>query len=167
MRSLGWVVAGIAIVWGGLFLLKWRESERQCRETEANLNGVRSQLERMLHPPQGTHDSFWYNQAMEARENQSMLMNSSEVEELKRHGLANPVQDLRQDLMKHRELIPFESVEGPGGMRFLLAGDIALLNTKWVFARFEDGMIGGSGLFEYQVSPGGKIVWERIDARLY
>ncbi|MFI5372954.1 MAG: hypothetical protein ACHQ52_15470, partial [Candidatus Eisenbacteria bacterium] len=70
--------------------------------------------------------------------------------------------DLKVDLMKHPELIPYPGVEG-GTMGFYSADWIRILGGRWVFARFEDGHIGGTMLLEYQVRNG-HITWKRIAA---
>lgn len=88
-----------------------------------------------------------------------------EVEALRRRGLANPAYDLRHDLERHRELIPFKGVEG-GTMGFYDTTSIFVLNDRWVYAEFEDGHVGGSGIFEFHVEPGGKIQWKVVKAAM-
>jgi hypothetical protein len=102
----------------------------------------------------------------EACANQAMLMGYSEIEQLRRAGLPDPVRQLRENLMAHREIIPFGGVLG-GTMGFYRDYDIALLDGRWVFARFEDGHIGGSCLLEYELSPDTTIKWTLIKARLW
>jgi hypothetical protein len=86
------------------------------------------------------------------------------IETLRSRGLADPVADLRADLAKHPELIPFPGVEG-GTMGFYDPGGIQVLDERWVYARFEDGHIGGTLLLEYAVD-GGRIHWKRLHASL-
>lgn len=86
----------------------------------------------------------------------------SEIEELRHAGLADPVRDLKRDLMKHPELIPYPGVEG-GTMGFYSDREIGVLGPHWVMARFEDGHVGGSMLLEYQVRNG-RITWRRLAA---
>ena len=43
---------------------------------------------------------------------------------------------------------------------------VVLLNGRWVYAAFDDGHIGGSGLFEFRVLRGGRVAWKRLAARL-
>jgi len=107
--------------------------------------------------------SYWYDQARQARNAQLDLLGPGEEAELKARGLANPVKDLREDLMRRRDLIPYEGVLG-GRMQFVPTG-IAVLSPEWVYARFEDGHIGGSCLFAFDILPGGEIVWRRLAAR--
>lgn len=83
------------------------------------------------------------------------------IEEMKRKGLTNPVENIISDLQKHPELIPYEGTLG-GTMGFYFKKEIWVLNNKWVFAYFEDGHTGGYLLLEYIVSDEGKISWERI-----
>lgn len=88
-----------------------------------------------------------------------------EMDELRRMGLEDPINDLRDDLEKHRELIPYEGIHG-AKMGFCSRGDIRIINSKWVFADFEDGHIGGSMILKYRVKKDGKISWKVIDSYL-
>ena len=91
-------------------------------------------------------------------------LNSWDIDKFKEKGLQNPSEDLITDLRNHRELIPYKGVLG-GTMRFWPTG-IHILTSKWVFAYFEDGHIGGHMIFEYKVSNDGKIYWRVIDSYL-
>jgi hypothetical protein len=95
---------------------------------------------------------------------QSML-SSKEISELREKGLKDPVKDIRADLMKRNELIPYKGVLG-GTMRFASEIDIHILSTQWVRAYFEDGHVGGWILLEYQISEEGTILWKVIDSYL-
>lgn len=68
-------------------------------------------------------------------------------------------------LARHPGLIPFGGVLG-GRMGFYDTTRIVVLNDEWVFADFEDGHIGGHGIFQFDVRPGGRIVWKRVTAKL-
>ena len=94
-----------------------------------------------------------------------MLLWDHEIQRLREKGLEDPVNNLRDDLMSHPELIPYEGVLG-GTMGFFRSR-IALLSLRWVYAEFEDGHIGGRCLLEYDVAPGGKITWSVIEAELH
>lgn len=83
------------------------------------------------------------------------------VEEMRRKGLANPVDDIISDLRKHPELIPYKGTLG-GTMGFYSRKEIWILNNKWVFAYFEDGHTSGYLLLEYIITDEGTINWERI-----
>jgi hypothetical protein len=95
----------------------------------------------------------------------SAFVHSKDIMRLKKQGLSNPVDDLIDDLMKHKELIPFKGVLG-GTMSFYSKKDIHVLTSRWVLAAFEDGHIGGQMILEYTVSLGGKINWKVISAYL-
>jgi hypothetical protein len=91
------------------------------------------------------------------------LLSDGEIELMRKRGLANPMEDLRRDLVRHPELIPFRTTHG----QFIFFPENAvLLPGSWVCAYFEDGMNGGYVLLSYEVLPGGKIVWHRLDSRL-
>jgi len=89
---------------------------------------------------------------------------SWEIERLKKKELQDPIKDIISDLMKHKKLIPYKGVLG-GTMGFHHERNIHILTSKWVFASFDDGHIGGNMLLEYQVDEG-KISWRVIDSYL-
>lgn len=88
-----------------------------------------------------------------------------EIERLKEKGLQNPIQEIRANLLKHRELIPYKGVLG-GQMNFYGESAIQILSPRWVLATFEDGHIAGQMLLEYQVSDSGQISWKVLDSYL-
>lgn len=92
-------------------------------------------------------------------------LKSWEIEELKKKGLKDPIKDLKTDLMKHPELIPYPGVLG-GTMGFYFEDKIWILTKKWVLAWFDDGHIGGYILLEYKVSDDGEVSWKVIDSYL-
>lgn len=69
---------------------------------------------------------------------------------------------LRDDLVKHPELIPYPAVMG--GTMFFVPQRIVILDDRWAFAEFEDGHVAGSMLLEYDVRDG-RILWKRLAAR--
>lgn len=89
-----------------------------------------------------------------------------EIEELKKKGLKDPVKDLRSDLMKRSDLIPYEGVLG-GTMGFCYEEHIHIISSKWAAAYFEDGHINGIMLLKYNVLKDGKIRWYVMDSFLY
>ncbi len=113
--------------------------------------------------PEHEHNGgFWAEQAVKARDNQWMLLHESEIRELQAKGLADPVNDLRNDLKSHPEIIPI----APSPTLRWGIGPVALLSTKWAFAHYEDGHMLGNMLLEYDVQPGGKIHWKLLGASL-
>lgn len=70
---------------------------------------------------------------------------------------------IEMDLAKKPELIGFDGVLG-GTMFFW---SIHLLNDQWVYAEFEDGHIGGTGIYEYTIEENGMITWKNIVEKLY
>jgi hypothetical protein len=107
--------------------------------------------------------AHWYEQARRVRDAQLNLLDPSEEAGLKARGLADPARMLRESLIRRTDLIPFEGVLG-GRMQFVPSG-IAVLSPEWVYARFEDGHVGGSCLLAYDILPRGEIVWRRLAAR--
>ena len=88
------------------------------------------------------------------------------IAELKRKGLADPVSDLRADLKRHPELIPYKGSLG-GTMGFHFPDKIHVLSSQWVLAYFEDGHIGGYMLLKFEVTDKGLISWTTADSFLY
>jgi len=108
--------------------------------------------------------SSWAAQAEAAGRDQRMLLTELDISDLKMKGLQDPVRDLRGDLMKHRDLIPFKGVLG-GTMDFV-ENSITLLSPQWVYAEFEDGHIAGRCLLIFEVAPGGSLSWRVLSATL-
>jgi catechol 2,3-dioxygenase-like lactoylglutathione lyase family enzyme len=74
------------------------------------------------------------------------------------------INDLKKDLMKHPELIPFKGEVG-GKMDFYSEEFIHILSNDWVYAYFEDGHIAGQMLLKYRMD-GGKITWKVLQSEL-
>lgn len=172
LATLAAILAAMSIFFGH----RWLSAERQCREAEMAgarltyeykaIRAVLDSLQAAISPSGGQEPNapFWYSQAIRARENQGMLLGEIEIRVLKRKGLEDPVNELRDDLAAHPELIPYEGVLG-GKMQFT-RHSIALLSTQWVYAEFGDGHIAGNCLLEYEVEGDGTITWKVISAGL-
>ena len=169
--SKGAVLAGAAVLLIGLVVvfLRW-QSAQEARDTYRRLADslqvavdsfeVEYAKVKVELPPLDPDDdrNFWYEEARRAQANQWMLLRDVDLKRLKKAGLADPVNQLRNDLVAHPEQIQIQGVMG-GTMGFN-APEIALLNSRWVFARFEDGHIAGSCLLEYLVAPDSTIQWK-------
>ncbi len=88
-----------------------------------------------------------------------------EIQDLKKMGLKNPVNDIIADLMKHNELIPYPGVLG-GKMGFHSEKDIYVVSTRLVRASFDDGHKEEWMLLEYQVTGRNKISWKVLESYL-
>jgi hypothetical protein len=77
----------------------------------------------------------------------------SEIAGLRRRGVANPAQAIREALARHPELVPFKGVQG--GRMFFDTTNVTLLRGGWVYAGFEDGHVGGYAILETQVEGDG------------
>jgi hypothetical protein len=178
---LGLVI--LCVVVAVVFAWMWREAEdryvrsermreltsQRAQEVETRVDSLEAHLARLEQalpelPGPDEPGRYWYQMAQMARANQYMLLDPSEIETLKGRGLNNPVQDIRQDLLRHPELIPFDGTHG-GAMQFS-SNYIGLLSSQWVFARFEDGHVAGQCLLRYRVRSGGRIEWEVLGAYL-
>ena len=69
------------------------------------------------------------------------------------------------DLLQRDDLIPFEGILG-GTMGFYTPDNVYVLSERWVYARFEDGHIGGEMLLEYRFDAAGQIDWTVLRAEL-
>lgn len=94
----------------------------------------------------------------------SGLLSRYDLSQLRQKGLANPVEDLKTDLLGKPELIPDEGILG-GTMQFY-PEHIYILSSQWVMAYYDDGHIAGQMLLKYSVEPGGKITWKVLDSSL-
>lgn len=89
-----------------------------------------------------------------------------EIEQLKQKGLKDPVKDLKSDLAKRNDLIPYKGVLG-GTMGFYFEEHIYIISSKWAAAYFEDGHKNGIMLLKYSIQKDGKIRWYVMDSILY
>lgn len=83
---------------------------------------------------------------------------------LRSRGLADPENNLKNDLFKRTDLINLDGIMG-GTMRIHNREDIIILNRKWAYALMEDGHIQGAMLLEYEVENG-TIKWQIHTSRL-
>ena len=75
--------------------------------------------------------------------------------------LADPVAAMRESVVAHPELIPYPGVQGVS-MGYDGPEVIHLLPPHYVFARFDDGHVGGAMLLSFQVPERGPILWHRL-----
>jgi hypothetical protein len=90
------------------------------------------------------------------------------LQQLKEKGIDDPIK-LKEDLMKHPELIPYKGSLG-GRMSFFSNKDIFVLSDRWVLAYFEDGHTYGYMLLSYEITNNDdnlKIKWKVIDSYLF
>ena len=88
-----------------------------------------------------------------------------EIRSLRDRGLVDPVGDLIASLMATPTVIPHEGLHG-GRMGFYHAKDIYVLDGRTVFARFDDGHIVGSGVFEFTVLPDSTVNWRVVSSHI-
>jgi hypothetical protein len=88
------------------------------------------------------------------------LLDSVERDWLRRAGLENPAEDLREDLLQHPELIAAEGVAG-GTMAFRRDA-IWVLPGRHVWAMVDDGHIESMMLLTYNVDRERKITWSVV-----
>lgn len=89
------------------------------------------------------------------------LLDQQQIKSLQEKGLENPVEDLRNDLMKSDVKIMRKGVLG-GTMGFYMPEAIHVLNEQWVMAYFEDGHVAGALFLKYEINEG-IINWAVLD----
>lgn len=183
MAARGALVAALLLSLGAaaFFGLRWRQAESRVQGTRAWTQFVIDSLGttlRLPHPPEGPggRDSIYWQWVATGAQLQSRrwqqavdywaksrgtLLDLTDIEDLRRQGLTDPVHQLRDSLIAHPETIPFAGALG-GTMGFHDLDGIILLTPPYVFASFEDGHIGGSMLLEYEVVPGPRISWKNL-----
>ena len=90
----------------------------------------------------------------------STNLSEPETSALTTDGEFDVLNKLREDLVTHKELIPYSGVLG-GTMEFYSKEKIKILSGGLVLAPFEDGHIGANLLLAYRIK-GGKINWQVI-----
>jgi hypothetical protein len=89
------------------------------------------------------------------------VINGSDVEQLKRQGLADPITQVVDSLAAHPEIIPY-GAPSRGRAGFYWREGIHILDRSWVYAIFSDGHFEGRGLFEYAVRPDSSIAFRLV-----
>lgn len=137
--------------------------ETQIQELTADKETLQNQLATLQSNADSLTKTLHYKDSLltVCREHPNLLLRDWDIENMKRQGLDNPVQNLKEDLMQHKELIAREGVHG-GEMQFYSKEDIFILNRKWVLAYYEDGHNAGAMLLAYDVKQGGRINWKVI-----
>ncbi|TKC19803.1 hypothetical protein [Robertmurraya kyonggiensis] len=85
--------------------------------------------------------------------------------ELTNLGFTGKVDDIKEDLIRHEDIIPYKGVLG-GEMHFL-NDEIIVLSHEWVFAPFDDGHTGGYLLLNFEIEGGKVTQWKVLDSYLY
>jgi hypothetical protein len=88
-----------------------------------------------------------------------------EVTVLRDQGLPDPIPNLVEDLRRHHELIPHRGTHGKT-LRFYGDDAIRILGRGWALGTFEDGHVGGRGIFAYEVLPDSSIAWKLLFSQM-
>jgi hypothetical protein len=92
-------------------------------------------------------------------------ISETDVQELKRGGLGDPIPDVVNDLVAHPEIIPGKTAFVGGRFGFYNVAGIRVLNRHWVLAPFDDGHVGGDLILQYEVDEG-KIRWKVLQSEM-
>jgi hypothetical protein len=98
-----------------------------------------------------------------SKQKQNILI--EELNTFKKEEENDEYEQIKADLIKHTELIPYKGTLG-GKMEFYSKSDMHVFGNRWVVADFEDGHNGGSIVLKYAESTKGKIKWKVLDAYL-
>jgi len=159
---------------------RWRGSERTAGEARRYVGFVMDSLGAEVtfpRPPEGPagRDSIYWQWVATAaqlqsrrwqravqywRDQRAVLLDPEDVAMFQRAGLDDPARQLRDSLMAHPEVIPFEPVLG--GTMFFPPSEIVLLQPPYVFAGAEDGHVGGRLLLRYQVLGDRSVRWRTL-----
>lgn len=134
-----------------------------------SINHLNSSLENNLNKPEIEEEApknipseLIENNNPEVRTIEQSAQFSNSLNQLKRKGLNNPIENLCDDLMMHQELIP-DKETSKGTMHFIKE-EIYLVNSKWVYAYYEDGHFAGELIAAFDVNEDGEITWKVIDS---
>lgn len=87
-------------------------------------------------------------------------LSAGDLTRLQQSGLANPVADLRNDLLNQQATLLPKS--GPGSAPTIRA--VNILNDRYALASFTDGPRGGYVLLRFTIAPNKRIAWQVLDA---
>lgn len=148
----------LSVIFFILFLTKSQELNQVRNNYQDNIKKyekIKKELER-------SKSNEFETQSTNIKSLNTIYLYRNDIENMKKRGLTDPVEDIISDLGKHRDLIPYKGILG-GTMDFY-GRNIWILTNKWVLANFEDGHTVGYMLLEYSVTDNGKITWKRISA---
>jgi hypothetical protein len=88
----------------------------------------------------------------------------NEIKMLEKAGLSGPIHQVVESLQAHPELVADFAVGG-AVMGFYFPEQVYVLNSRWVYAYFEDGHTSGYGVFEYTIEPDTTLSWKVLLAK--
>jgi len=174
-----WIVLAIAVLACGALAYLWQGAERRVRDavhwSRAVLDSVSTDVS-LPQPPLGLSRSdtlYWawtsvnlqvhvrrlQSQLLREREMSRTALDEKQVLDLRQRGLGDPSQALRDSLIVHPDLIPWD------GYAFD-RGTIVVLPPPLIYAGVDDGMSLGHLLVRYEITPDGRVVWQRLWAEL-
>ena len=83
------------------------------------------------------------------------------IHRLKRKGIKNPLEFLRDDLMKNQGIIPNRNT--PKGQMYFVKDQIFLINSMWIYAYYTEGHFDGELIAKFEIDDSGDISWEVVD----
>jgi len=84
-----------------------------------------------------------------------------QFDRIKRLGIDDPIEFIKNDLLKNQELIPNRNTS-KGKMHFW-KDHIYVLNHRWVIAYYEDGHFSGYINASYEIDMNKKVKWRVLD----
>ncbi len=83
------------------------------------------------------------------------------INRLKNKGLNDPLEIIRNSLMRNHDLIPNRNT--PKGKLYFQRSSISIITDNWVKACYEEGHFGGELLLEMDIDEKGRIEWTVLD----
>ena len=178
-RRVAVIVIVVALLTCGALAWLWQRAERKVgdavRWSRALLDSVSTDVD-LPQPPLGLSRSdtlYWawtsinlqvhvrrlQAQLLREREMARTALDEKQVLELRQRGLGDPSQALRDSLIVHPELIPWDNYAYD-------RGTIVVLPPPLIYAGADDGMNLGHLLVRYHVEVDGRVSWERLWAGL-
>lgn len=148
-----------------LVLLGCQKENVTARQSQENkeIENLVIQVQELQNEIKGLKESDNVEEATIVKEkNEFPALSQAELTNL---GFNGTVDEIKEDLIKHEDIIPYEGVLG-GKMHFL-NDEIIVLSHEWVFAPFDDGHTGGYLLLNFKIEDGKVTQWKVLDSYLY
>jgi hypothetical protein len=164
MGNTIWIILTVLFVIVSVILFfRYQDQTRKLEEALATVTDLSERIDILKEEDYAMRETPQQPQVGEALPKEISPFSSFETRLLRSKGLDDPVRDITNDLLRRTDLISEEGVLG-GTMGFYSPDNIRILNSRWVFAYYEDGHVRGSMLLEYEVEQGGRIHWKVLDS---
>jgi hypothetical protein len=162
-RGTVWIILTILFVIVSVILfIQYQDQTKKLDEALATITDLSERVDFLEEERTTVPETLPQPRREESVPREISPLSQFETRLLRSRGLNDPVNDITNDLLRRTDLISEEGVLG-GTMGFYSPDNIRILNSRWVFAYFEDGHVRGSMLLQYDVEQGGRIHWKVLD----